>query len=190
MKCSVNTTYVATTVYCIPTLRIIYFFAAVNGLLASVSYWVDGSFPSLLNFLLYDMILLMARAIRSMLESFVVNVWCHSHSIATASPTPTLPSQTPTQPPPPQTTTPTTTTGSPPVAGANNAGAIAGGVIGGLIGVAIIVLIIIIVAYLIWRTKNSPSKCDYTTIVAHGQYTCMYILYVRILTARSEPLQA
>ena len=92
---------------------------------------------------------------------------------ATSSAIPTqTPSQTPTQPPPQ-----TTTTGPPPVAGANNAGAIAGGVIGGLIGAVLIALIIIIIAYLVWKAKNSPSKCN------HGYYcsTCsvhMYVLYV------------
>ena len=71
-----------------------------------------------------------------------------SLSIATSSQTP------------PQTQPPTTpTAGSPGGAGAS-AGAIAGGVIGGLIGAVLIVLIIVIIVFLIWRTKNSPSKCN------------------------------
>ena len=87
-------------------------------------------------------------------------LWYMSLSTATPSPTPTqLPSQTPTQPSPQTTTLPTT--GPPPVSDGSNAGAIAGGVIGGLLGVVVIVLIIIVVAYLIWRVKDSPSKCDH-----------------------------
>ena len=71
-----------------------------------------------------------------------------SLSIATSSQTPTQP---PTQPQPP------TTKGSSSPAGAS-AGAIAGGVIGGLVGAVLIVLIIVVIVFLIWRTKNSPSK--------------------------------
>ena len=75
-----------------------------------------------------------------------------SLSIATSS-------QTPTQPPP-QTQPPTTPPPSPPGGAGASAGAIAGGVIGGLIGVILIVLIIVVIVYLIWRTNNSPSKCN------------------------------
>ena len=76
-----------------------------------------------------------------------------------ASPPPTQPpSPTPTSSPPPT---------QPPPQASSDAGAIAGGVIGGLIGVIIIVLIVIVIAYLIWKKKNSPSKCDCSgTIVA------------------------
>ena len=109
---------------------------------------------------------------------------CNYLSIAASSAMPTQPlSQTPTQPPP-QTQLPTTT-GLPPVPGVS-AGVIVGGVIAGLIGVAIIIIIIIIIiVYSIW--KYSPSKCDYRYYYS----TCsvhMYVLYVRILTARSEHL--
>ena len=83
-----------------------------------------------------------------------------SLSTATSSAAPTqTPSETPTQPPS-QTTTPTTTTGPPGAAGVS-AGAIAGGVIGGLIGAVLITLIIIIIAYLVWKAKNSLSKCNH-----------------------------
>ena len=110
-----------------------------------------------------------------------------SLSTATSSPIPTqTPSQTPTQPLP-QTTTPPTT-GSPSVTGAN-AGAIAGGVIGGLVGVAIIVLIVIIIAYLVWKAKNSPSKCNHCYCCSTcSVHMCVHVLYVRMYNYGTERL--
>ena len=70
-------------------------------------------------------------------------------------------------------TEPTTAT-LPPGIGGSDTGAVAGGVIGGFIGVVLIVLIIIIIAYLIWKAKTSPSKCDYcyhcSTCLVHSTY--------------------
>lgn len=69
------------------------------------------------------------------------------------------PSPTPTSSPPPTQPSPQAS---------SDAGVIAGGVIGGIIGVIIIVLIVIVIAYLIWRKKNSLSKCSYcATIVSN-----------------------
>jgi len=100
-----------------------------------------------------------------------------STATATSSPTPTLPSQTPTQPPTQTATSPIT---GPPLVAGGNAGAIAGGVIGGLIGVAIIVLIIIVIAYLVWRWKDSPSKCNH----CYHWSTCSVHMYVHVLYVR------
>ena len=109
-----------------------------------------------------------------------------SLSTATPSPTPTqLPSETPTQPTTqtqPPTTTPTT---GPTDVGGVSGGAIAGGVIGGLIGVAIIVLIIIVVAYLIWRAKNSPSKCDHC--YQYSTHVCSLVSWLLPRKAGREP---